>query len=272
MESEDKDFEIEEDYKEVVDNIVKKIFGDKITLTNEDYKLFDKVRNHKSMSENNYEILETLGDGILKHIIIIAIMESCKEELSESYISELRMILERTEIFSYLLIQHFNEIKDYINFIQTDNPYEFEHIKEDVFEALVGCLYKIVYNYIKKNNPKDNLIIILFDYFKQLFIDYIKLLQQNNNQFTVNYIKQLSEYCMKNHKIQPEYKYKKINTSKGVIYEMTISFDGHIEKCQEQTLKKAKQEVAYLMLCKLHIIKHKKIDKYTNIKNIYWDE
>jgi len=270
MESEN--FEIEEEYKEVIDNIIKKIFGDKITLTEEDYKLFDKVRNHKSMTENNYEILETLGDGILKHIIIQSIIESCKEELSESYISELRMLLERTEIFSYLLTQYFGEIEDYINYVQTSNPYEYESIKEDIFEALIGCLYQIIYDYTKNNNPKDNLLLILFDYYKQIFIDYIKILQDNNNQLIVNYVKQLSEYCMKNHKTQPTYKYKKINTYNGVIYEMSIMYDGHIEKCQERTVKKAKQQCAYLMLYHLHIITNKKIDQYDNIKNIYWEE
>ena len=270
MESES--FEIEEEYKEVIDNIIKKIFGDKIILTEEDYRLFDKVRNHKSMTENNYEILETLGDGILKHIIIQSIIESCKEELSESYISELRMLLERTEIFSYLLTQYFGEIEDYINYVQTSNPYEYESIKEDIFEALIGCLYQIIYDYTKNNNPKDNLIIILFDYYKQIFIDYIKILQDNNNQLIVNYVKQLSEYCMKNHKTQPTYKYKKLNTYNGVIYEMSVMYDGHIEKCQERTVKKAKQQCAYLMLYHLHVITNKKIDQYDNIKNIYWEE
>ena len=50
------EYEIEEEYKEVINNIIKNIFEDKYTLTNEDYKLFDQVRNHKSVSENNYEI------------------------------------------------------------------------------------------------------------------------------------------------------------------------------------------------------------------------
>lgn len=267
------EYEEDENYKEVITNIIKNIFGESYILTNKDYEEFDKIRNHKLVSKDkNYEVMETLGDGILKGIIIQSIIESYNNEdqpINESYISELRMLLERTEIFSYLLTKYFGEIEDYINFIQTNNPYDYEKIKEDIFEALIGCIYKIIYNY-SQTHTNSNLLITLINYYKNIFIDYIKTLQTNKEQLIVNYIKQLSEYCMKNYKQQPEYKYNKINTKNGVIYEMSIKLDDHIEKCKEKTQHKAKQKCAYLMLIHLNIIKDKIISPEMDINNIIW--
>ena len=262
-----------EEYHKLINKIMNNIFKNNYKLLPEDYIYFDKVINHKSISQNNYEILETIGDGLLKSIIIQSIIKSVdKELLNESYISELRMLLERTEIFSYLLTKHFNELENYINYKHTNNPYDYEKIKEDVFEALIGAIYEIIYNYCKNNPKKSYLLLTLKEYYINIFIDYIKTLQVYKEQLIVNEVKQLSEYCMKNHKQQPIYKYTKINTSSGIVYEMTISLDGHIEKCTEKTQKKAKQRCASLMLYHLNIIQNKKINKNTKISNIIWNE
>lgn len=266
------DYEIDEEYNKIMDKIIYNIFGNKYKLIEEDYKILDKVRTHKNIDKNNnYEILETLGDGLLKPIIIQSIMETCQTKLSESYISELRMLLERTEIFSYLLTKYFGEIEDYINFIQTSNPYDYEKIKEDIFEALIGGIYQIIYNYSNMNKTKYNLLKILYDYYKEIFKDYINELQKNKDQMIVNYIKQLSEYCLKHNKKQPIYKSNKINMRNGeIIYDMKIILDDHIEHCKEKTEKQAKQTSAYLMLKYLGIIQDTIITNDTNIKDIMW--
>ena len=272
MNLKDKKEENNIEYNNLIDKIIYNIFGDKFKLTKDDYKIFDNVRTHKSISENNYEIYETLGDGILKGIIIQSIIESCNTILNESYISELRMLLERTEIFSYLLTKYFGEIEDHIHFIKSNNPYDYEKIKEDIFEALIGAIYNIIYNHIHTTKSDYNLLYQLIKYYKIIFKKYIQKLQENKEQLLVNHVKQLSEYCMKYHKNQPIYKYKKINTSKGVIYEMTITLDDQIIKCQEKTQKQAKQQCAYLMLSNLNIIQTKKINKNIDINNVMWEE
>lgn len=258
--------------EKAINNIINNIFNKSLDieiidfdynekkLIIDDYTLFINALTHKSIDENNnYEVLECLGDGFLKGVIVNAIMEEFPDA-NEGYITEVRFTLENTETFSKLLIQDFNEL---INFIKYKDirKNELNKLYEDIFESFAGALLF----YVMKHN--QSLISYIWVYYKKLFTDYIKFMKENKLKFDTSFVKTLAIYCNQHKKDEPVYTtINKINTNDGIKIYMKLTV-GDIEVVKYgKSIKDAEKNCAEEML---EILKNHK-SKSFNINNICW--
>lgn len=273
---------MENNLKNTINNIVNKIFNKSLdveplillsddlplikklndSIIINDYTVFINSLTHKSFDDkNNYEVLECLGDGYLKGIIINAIIEEFPTA-SEGYITEVRFTLENTETFAQLLNSEFNEL---INFIRYDENKIYKNqinkIYEDVFEAFIGALISFAMSY------DQNLISYICIFYKNLFVKHIQSMKLNKQSFDISYVKKLAIYCNKYKKNDPVYTtINKYNTDNGAkIYVKLIVDDIEIVKFGS-SIKDAQKKCAEEML---NILKNHK-SKNINIKNICW--
>lgn len=227
-----------------------------------DYSLFQKALTHSSYSSNNYEVLECLGDGYLKGIIINAIIDVFPNE-SEGFITEARFTLEDTDTLSELLESEFPDLIELIKIDQSikeiDN--KFNQVKEDVFEAFLGAL--ILYN--------KNKLSLIVEYYKNIFIKKIKYMKENRIPFNINGIKQLTNYCNKNKLRKPIFNIKDRITKNGVKeFIAIVQVNNDSVEATGNTKKHAQNNAANEMLDKL--IKKKSYKINQSIKNFVWFE
>lgn len=258
--------------EEAIDSIIDNIFSKSLDvepisfeyeykpLKINDYKLFINALTHKSFDdENNYEVLECLGDGILKGIIVNAIIEEFPYA-NEGNISEIRFTLENTETFSNLLLDNFKELIPFIRYKDIKKA-ELNKIYEDIFEAFIGALLSYV------SNVNQNLINYIWIYYKKLFINKIKYMKKNKINFNTSYVKKLALFCSRTKKDEPQYTIiNKITTDEGVKIYIKLKV-GDIEVVKNGiSIKDAEKNCAEEML---EILKNHK-SKTFNINNICW--
>lgn len=110
----------------------------------ESLECFRKAFTHKTADEtNNYEILEFIGDGILKAILSIYIPERFKElSAYEGKLSKVRRFLEQEKTLSKFALQlgFWEHVKgDELTMTQKRNK-----TLEDVYEAFIGALVTVI--------------------------------------------------------------------------------------------------------------------------------
>lgn len=263
----------------IIDSIIYKIFNksldiEPVILPNDqhsfpssqnnliidDYSLFLKAITHKSFDDvNNYEVLECLGDGFLKGVIVNAIMDEFPDA-NEGYITEIRFTLENTETFSKLLLNEFSELIDFIRY-KDIRKNELNKLYEDIFEAFAGALL----SFALSNN--QNLISYIWIYYKNMFVNYIQFMKKNKLKFDTSFVKKLAIYCNHFKKDEPIYTtINKINTDDGIKVHVKLNV-GDIEVIKYGTsIKDAEKNCAEEML---EILKNHKTKSF-NINNICW--
>lgn len=115
-------------------------------MTPDNMKLFEKAFTHPSYDENNnYEILEFTGDGILKGILTIYIPQRFPDlTTSEGKLSKIRRSLEMSKTLSGIALK-----LGFWNFVRGDEETmnkKRNKTLEDVYEAFIGALYLAVDN------------------------------------------------------------------------------------------------------------------------------
>ena len=90
---------------------------------------------------SHYEILETLGDAVIKTILISKIIEENKSNLDPKVITKTKQAIENNETLAKIAKQYF-DLKKFIFFGQNqDLEKKDRKILADVLEAICGALY-----------------------------------------------------------------------------------------------------------------------------------
>lgn len=246
-----------------VDELFCKIFNG-INFKPYKYNLFRQALTHKSMSRDNYERLECLGDGWLKGFILSAIIKAFPDK-DEGFYSNIRYTLERTETFAELMENEFPELTKLIDVseeIKNVKP-KFDKVKEDVFEALVGALITYVFE------KRVNLIYKIAEYYINMFVIYIKSMKDSHKDYITNYVKILNDHCYNKKCEFPKYELvNKMDTGLGAIFKMKIELNNTTLIEEGPTIKEVKQKCAQSMLN--YIKGNKKYENEADVSNVVW--
>ena len=147
------------------------------------------------IGSSHYEILETLGDAVIKTILISKIIEEKKIDLDPEIITKTKQAIENNETLADIAELHF-DLKKYI-FLDHNQDLEKKDRKilADVLEAICGALYL----------DNDNLKVAEEKIIDKFYGDWNTLMDNK-----IFYKGQLNEYLQKKYGFNPiiEYEYE----------------------------------------------------------------
>lgn len=154
---------------------------------------------------SHYEILETLGDAVIKTILISKIIEENKNNLDPEVITKTKQAIENNETLAKIAELYF-DLKNCIFLGQNqDLEKKDRKILADVLEAICGALYL----------DGKNLKIAEEKIIDKFYDDWDKLMD-----ISIFYKSQLNEYLQKKYGFNPqiEYDYEKTGREEDIYW------------------------------------------------------
>jgi len=141
----------------------------------------------------HYEVLETLGDAVIKTILISKKMEEGEEVLDPEIITKTKQAIENNDTLAKIAHKYFNLEKFIFKAKNQDLLGKENKILADVFEALCGAIFF---------ESKD-LKLVDEKIIQRFYKDWNSLMD-----VSIFYKSQLNEYLQKKYRFNPEIKYQ----------------------------------------------------------------